>query len=84
MASNDEYQQYNFAQELVNIDAAVDAVDAQLNIATAEIEKLAKLCDQMQQHHTMYKQVWRKHNVEKLTEILKKSKNLDNIMWKNF
>jgi len=84
MASNNEYEQYNFAQELINIDKSLDAVDTQLNIVIKEVEKLAMLGEQMQQHHSMYKQVWKQHNVDKLTNILKKSKELDNIIWKNF
>ncbi len=84
MASNDEYQHYDFSQELINIDKSVDALDAQLNIAIKEVETLAKMGMQLKQHHSAYKNVWKQHNINKLTEILKKAKDLDNIVYKNF
>jgi hypothetical protein len=84
MASRDEYQQYNFSQELINIDIAVDNMDQQLAVVLKEVEKLAVMGNNLKQHHVAYKNIWKQHNVHKLTEILKKSKDLDNIVYNNF
>ena len=83
-ASNSEYEQYGFSQELVNIDAKVEEIDAQLNAAIGEIQKLVKISVELKQHQSMYKQVWKKHNVDKFSEILMKSKQLDNLLRENF
>jgi len=84
MASEDEYQHYNFAQQLIDIDVAVQAIDAQLNVATKEVERLAQLSKQLKQHNSMYKNVWKQHNTDKLAEVLAKSKKLDDILCQNF
>lgn len=84
MASRDEYQQYNFSQELINIDNAVQAIDMQLDVATKEVVRLAQLGKELKQHQAMYKNVWKQHNIDKLSSVLAKSKNLDNILYQNF
>ena len=84
MASNDEYQHYDFSQELINIDKSVEQLDTQLNVAIKEVETLARMGQQLKQHNSAYKNVWKQHNIDKLTAILKKAKDLDDIVYKNF
>lgn len=74
-ASNSEYEQYNFSQELVNIDEQVDGIETQLNVTIGEIEKLVRLSVELKKHQQNFKQTWKQHNLDKFNGILVKSKN---------
>lgn len=82
--SNDEYQQYGFSQELINLDPKIEAIDTQLTKTIEEIKTLVNLSQELKQHQSMYKHVWKKHNLEKFSELLIKSKALDNLLGENF
>jgi len=83
-ASNSEYEQYGFSQELINLDAKVDVINEQLNTTIKEIEILVRLSVELKQHQSAYKHVWKKHNIDKFEEILTKSKKLDTLLRENF
>ena len=84
MASADQYQQYSFNQELLNIDKSIDEIDVQLDIAIKEMEKLVQLSDKLKEHQLQYRYIWKKHNLENFNEFLIKAKKLDNILQENF
>ena len=84
MASNDEYQHYNFSQELVNIDETVNALEEQLNKVMDEVKKMAEMGDALKKHQSAYKTIWKKHNLDKFNNILSNAKKLDTIVYQNF
>ena len=84
MASNDEYQHYQFSQELLNIDKIINNLDDKLNIIIKEVKEFSELGNKLKEHQRLYKQVWTQHNIEKYNNIMLKTKNLDDILYQNF
>lgn len=84
MSSSDEYQHYQFSQELLNIDTTVDELDNKLNNIIEQIKEFAILGEKLKNHNNMYKYTWAQHNINKYNEILEKCKNLDNFLYENF
>jgi uncharacterized protein YdiU (UPF0061 family) len=84
MSSTDKYQQYSFSQELVIVDKDVDALQKQLDLVTDEFKKLVHMGQKLKQHQTLYKNTWKQNNMETFVEVMKKSKQLENLMNSDF